>query len=402
MIAGHQVDDAMFSYIAQNIDADTCKLLLKAEPQLSFDKSFAITQIDCRRKSINKIPDLLSHVRFLFPKPISAEQCTHQLVAQFHASLFDPDDGVLDMTMGLGVDDYYICQRVKSVTAIEIDNDIAAVGKYNFSFLSTNVEVIHGDSVEYLENLDISKKFDSIFIDPARRSNTGKRLYGLCDCLPDVISLLPLIKKHCTSLFIKASPMLDVAQSVRDLDGGLTDIWAVSIKNECKELFFKLDFKKETSPINLHAINHNGEDWIEFSTNYSPISYQEKHVLITPGSYLYEPNSSIMKLGCYQDVERAFNAYQISKNSHLIVSDKLLSDFPGRQFSVVEVIPFKDKEIKQLQKQIKQANIATRNFRLKADVLRKRLGINEGGDIYIFATTLYTGQQVLILCKKII
>ena len=402
MIAGHQVDDAMFNYIAQNIDADTCKLLLKAEAQLSFDKSFAITQIECRRKTINKIPELLSHIRFLFPKSISAEQCTHQLVAQFHASLFGPTDKVLDMTMGLGVDDYYISKQVESVTALEIDNEIAQVGKHNFSFLSSNVEVIHDDSIEYLENLDKNKKYDSIFIDPARRSITGKRLYGLSDCIPDVVSLLHLIKEHSTFLYIKASPMIDITQSIRDLGAGLTDIWAVSIKNECKELFFKLNFKKETPDIYLHAINHNGSDWVEFTTGYSPISYQEKHVSIRPGAYIYEPNASIMKLGCYHAVEEAFDASQISQNSHLMVCDKLINEFPGRQFLVDEVIPFKDKEVKQLQKRVKQANITTRNFRLKADALRKRLGINDGGDIYIFATTLSSGQQVLILSKKVI
>ena len=140
-IAGHQVDEAMFSYIAQNIDADTCKLLLKAEPELSFDKSFAVLQIECRRKACDKIPELLANARFLFPKAISAEQCTHEAVAQFHASLFNESDSVLDMTMGLGVDDYYIARRAKALTAIELDPLIAAVGEYNFSFLASNVTV---------------------------------------------------------------------------------------------------------------------------------------------------------------------------------------------------------------------------------------------------------------------
>ena len=183
MIAGHQVDDTMFSYIARNLDADTCKLLLKAEPQLTFDKSFAILQIECRRKSRNKIPHLLENNKFLFPKAISAEQCTHEEVARFHASLFNVDDRVLDMTMGLGVDTYYIAKRVHSVTAVELDEEIAHVGAFNLAFLTPNVTVVNANSVEYLDNLDADKKFDAIFIDPARRGEDGRRLYSFADCL---------------------------------------------------------------------------------------------------------------------------------------------------------------------------------------------------------------------------
>ena len=154
MIAGHQVDDAMLTYIAGNIDADPCKLLLKCDPNLTFDKSFAILQIECRKKTKDKIPSLLRHEKFLFPKAISAEQCTHEVVARFHSSHFGIDDHVLDMTMGLGVDDYYISQSVQSVTSIELDKEIAEVGAYNFAFLAPNVTVVNVDSVQYLKQLD--------------------------------------------------------------------------------------------------------------------------------------------------------------------------------------------------------------------------------------------------------
>lgn len=401
MIAGHQVDDAMFSYIAHNIDADTCKLLLKDESSLSFNKSFAILQIECRNKTRHKISELLQHERFLFPKAVSAEQCTHEVVAKFHASHFNATDRVLDMTMGLGVDDYYIAKRVLSLTAIELDPEIASVGQYNFSFLAPNVEVCQGDSIEFLHNTDES--YDAIFIDPARRGDSGKRLYGLADCRPDVLSLLPLIKSHTSQLFIKASPMIDVTQAMRDLDPYLTDVWAVSIKNECKELFFKLDFKEIAKCVNLHALNHDGNEWKKFSTS-AHIATEPTNSSVVPaqGQYLYEPNSSIMKLGCYNAAELEFGVAQIAANSHLMVSDALIVDFPGRQFRILEVVPFKDKEIKQLGKRYKQMNVATRNFRLNAKALKKRLRVNDGGDIYLFGTTLSIGEQVLILCEKVI
>ena len=402
IIAGHQVDDAMFDYIARNCDADTYKLLLKDEPSLTFDKSFAILQLECRRKARNKIPDLLRNETFLFPKSISAEQCSHEIVALFHASQFQPNENVLDMTMGLGVDDYYIAQQVKSVIAIDFDKEIAEVASYNFASLAPNIKVVQGDSIEYLASLDNHDHFDAIFIDPARRGDKGQRLYGFGDCQPNVLSAMTLIKQHSKRLYIKASPMLDLTQSIRELGNHLTDVWAVSIKNECKELFFKLDFENEPAIVNFYALNHDGKDWQRFSTNSSSNSTHLNNGVPKAGDYLYEPNASIMKLGCYNALEQTFNAPQLAKNSHLMVSERAIEDFPGRQFQILEVIPFKDREIKALGKRLKQSNVATRNFRLTAEALKRRLRLSDGGETYIFATTLSHGDQVLILCEKII
>ena len=86
------------------------------------------------------------------------------------------------------------------------------------------------------------------------------------DYIPDVVSLLHLIKEHSTYLYIKASPMIDITQSIRDLGTGLTDIWAVSIKKRMQRTIFQAKLQKETPDIYLHAINHDGSDWVEFTT----------------------------------------------------------------------------------------------------------------------------------------
>lgn len=400
LIAGHQVDAAMFSYIARNRDADTCKLLLKDEPSLSFDKSFAVLQIECRRKAKDKIPFLLRHDNFLFPKALSAEQCTHEAVAHFHSSLFSFNDHVLDMTMGLGVDDYYISQCVQEVTAIELDKDIAAVGSYNFAFLAPNVKVVNADSVQYLNQLDAGKRYDAIFIDPARRGDDGKRVFGFASCQPNVLELLPIIAQHTSRLLIKASPMLDLTQSVRDLGEHLADVWAVSVKNECKELLFKLDFSKPSLAVTLHALNHDGRAWHRFTAGANDVTPASDRARPMAGEYLYEPNASIMKLGCYSAVEHAYGVSQLAQNSHLMASSSPIPDFPGREFMIVDIIPFKGKEIKSISKRYPHLNIATRNFRLSAEALKQRLRVQDGGNTYLFATTLADGEQVLIVCDK--
>ena len=400
-IAGHQVDDAMFDYIAHNFDADTCKLLLKEESNLSFDKSFAILQIECRRKCRDKIPELLKDPVFLFPKSISAEQCTHQAIAQFHASHIGPNENVLDMTMGLGIDDYYISMRARHVTAIELDSEIAAVGHYNLSRLRPNITVTEGDSVDYIKKLDINEHFDVVFIDPARRDCNGKRLYGLADCKPNVLELLPYIKQHTSRLYIKASPMIDVSQSIRELGSSLSQVWAVSVRNECKELFFMLNFDSKPSQISLHAINYDRQ-WQEFSCHHSPTTQSVTTNTIVPvaGMHLYEPNASLMKLGCFDALATALDVAPIAVNSHLYISTSLLPSFPGRKFVIVEVMSFNNKCIKQLSSTHSQLNVSTRNFRLNAEQLKKRLKVKDGGNDYLFATTLSSGEQVLLLCKK--
>ncbi|MDO4511962.1 MAG: hypothetical protein Q4B68_09115 [Bacteroidales bacterium] len=385
--------EEMWAYVARNCGADTVKLMLKSEPDLPFDKRFAIMQIECRKKAKNKIPELLERERFMFPKAISAEQCTHEQVAKFHASLFAPTDRVLDMTMGLGVDSYYISQRVAQHKAIELDADIAAAGAHNYDF-----EVVNADSVAWLTASD--EHFDAIFIDPARRGDGGARLYGLADCAPDVLGIMPTIKAHAGRLFIKASPMIDVTQSMRDLAPHLCDVWAVSVKNECKELFFKVDFGTTTTDVALHAINFEAGVAQQFSIAASTLAVEGHYGNPIAGQYLYEPNASVMKIGAYAALCHQQGVAQIAKNSHLYLSDALIEAFPGRKFLIESVVPFSGKEAKAIGKQYKQMNVATRNFRLSPDELKKRLKLRDGGDHYLFATTLQSGDQVLLITQK--
>lgn len=385
--------EAMWGYVAANAGADTLKLMLKSEPDLPFDKRFAVMQIECRKKTKNKIPELLANERFLFPKAISAEQCTHQQVAQFHASLFQSTDSVLDMTMGLGVDSYYISQRVASLKAIELDEEIAAAGAHNYAFT-----VVNADSVAWLTQTD--ERFDAVFIDPARRGDGGARLYGLADCAPDVLSILPTIKAHAKRLYIKASPMIDVTQLMRDLAPHLNDVWAVSVKNECKELFFEVNFGVECADVQLHALNFEAGGTQEFAVDSAALAVEGSYGSPSAGQYLYEPNASVMKIGAFAALTRQFPILQIAKNSHLYYSDDFVEDFPGRKFAIDSIIPFSGKEAKAVGKQHKQLNIATRNFRLSPDELKKRLKVRDGGDCYLFATTLANAEQVLLLTRK--
>lgn len=390
---------AISEYVKRHADADVRQLMLKSEPGLEFDKAFAVTQIECRQRARNKIPKLLSHDAYVFAKPICAEQCTHEQVAKLHASLVSGSDTVLDMTMGQGVDSHYISQKAKDVTAVERDAAIAAVGRLNAATLGNGVRVIEGDSAEWLK--DCGQVFDVIFIDPARRSAGGKRLFGLSDCQPDVLGLLPLIRRHTGRLMIKASPMVDVTQGCRNLEPWLTDVWAVSVRNECKELLFDLDFGHDTGTPMLHAVNFTAHGVIQETAlpggqGTALCRYGEP----TPGGFILEPNASIMKIAAHKAVTDRYGVAKVALNSHLYVSATAVDGFPGRMFAIDEVVPWSSHTAKMLAKKHKRLNIAVRNFRLTAVALKKKLKAADGGDIYAFATTTSAGEQVVVLCHK--
>ena len=388
---------ALAQYVKEHAGDDVHRLMLKSEPGLSFDKRFAMTQIECRQRARHKIAEILECDGYIFAKPICAEQCTHELVAKLHAELIGDAGTVLDMTMGQGVDSHYIAQRVQSVTAIEMDPLIAAAGKHNAAVLHNGVQVIEADSTQWLESTDAH--FGAIFIDPARRAASGKRLFGLSDCQPDVLGLLPLIKKHTSRLVIKASPMVDVTQGCRDLAPWLTHVWVVSVKNECKELLFDLDFSHETIWPKRHAVNFTANgDRQEFTAP----KYEDCLAFADPteGCHLLEPNVSIMKLGAHQVVASHYRAINVAPDSHLYVASEPPEDFPGRVFMVDEVVEWSSSAAKRLAKEHKQLNVATRNFKLSADALKKKLRVTDGGNCYAFGTTLSSGKQVLLLCHK--
>ena len=176
-------------FMKNNLNANTNALRLKKFNDVSFDSKFAILQIDCKQRIKKKLPEIFDNNLFLFPNIISTEQCTAETIAKFHASLISSDDSVLDLTAGLCIDAYYISKNAKNVTAIEINEETAIVSKFNMQNFTKNVSVINKDCVEYISNC--TDKFNIIFIDPARRGENNKRLFGFADCLPNILELIP-------------------------------------------------------------------------------------------------------------------------------------------------------------------------------------------------------------------
>ncbi len=390
------------NFINAHISDDVNNLRLKYANCSSAIK-FAILQIECKNRIKKKLPEIYNSSSFLYPNVISTEQCTAQEIAEFHASLFNKNDKVLDLTAGLCIDTYFISKKVRHVTAIELNYEIASISTFNMNNLTDNVTVVHQDCSEYIKNTP--EHFDVIFIDPARRGENNKRLYGMCDCQPNIVEMLPSLTHIADILYIKASPMIDISQSIRELNHYVTDVWVLGINNECKELLFKVNLsQRKTDTPKIHTINfETSSGYTQKLSSVNAIDNDTNNLFapINIGSYLYEPNKCIMKAAIFDSLQATFNIRCIQHNSHLFVGTNLISDFPGRRFAISDIIPFKSKNLKNFKNIYPRINVSVRNFKMSADELKKKLKVNDGGDKYLFGTTDKDNNMILIICDKI-
>lgn len=350
----------------------------------------------------------------------------------------------VDLTGGFGVDFSYIAERlgVKSMY-VERQAHLCEAAKENFMRLGLkNVEVKNGDGIEVLcsfPNKDVSS-LKLIFIDPARRDDAGNKVVSLQDCTPDVTLLQDEMLSKADFVIIKLSPMLDWHRAVSELKH-VREVHIVSTGNECKELLLVLSARGETATeafermkeeeageedaeaLQVYCINDHQhfvfeapheahvsivqqeelvtlKDSIEDRLKCSLKDGQRNHLMNLPYGYLYEPNASLMKAGCFGAISERYGVKMLAHNSHLFVSEEQVEGFPGRSFRIKAISTFNKKELKRQLAGITKANIATRNFPLSVAELRKRLKLKDGGDTYLFATTLSDESHVLLIAGK--
>jgi len=255
-----------------------------------------------------------------------------------------------------------------------------------------NIVTIPENGLNYL--LKTNNRYDWIYVDPSRRDNLDKRVFLLSDCSPDLVENIELLLKYSDNILIKASPFLDISATLKDLQH-TTVVNIVAVNNEVKELLFIVHKKKE-SDIQIRTINIEKE---RFTTFNSTFRSREIPSYDLPKKYLYEPNAAIMKAGLFNDVSSKLNVPKLHINSHLYTSD-ILIDFPGRQFKILKISTFDKKKLVKLIPS-KKANITTRNFPQSVAEIRKKTGIRDGGNLYLFFTTDMNNNKIVLICEKI-
>lgn len=385
------IDKPTQDFIREHAGDDVRQLALQAKRYPEVDMCVAATQIEGRRLASTKLPAWAAVDGMIYPVRLSMEQCSSEVTARYKASLVS-GQRLADLTGGFGVDCSYMAEGFEEITYIERNEELCRIADHNFALLGRPIRVVNADSEEALDSLPHQ---DWIFIDPARRDKAGNKVVSLKDCTPDVCRLKPLLMQKATRMMIKCSPMLDISQAVRELQS-VSEVHVVSVNNECKELLLILGGAAVEGSI--HTINYHGGEVQKFVYAASEEVAALCPYATSVARYLYEPNSSLMKAGCYRLPAQRYGLSKLHPNTHLYTSDTLVSDFPGRVFRVERVCGFGKKELKTLG--CKQANLAVRNFPERVDALQKRLKIQDGGSTYLFATTLQDESKALIVCTK--
>ena len=395
------MNTATRDFIESHLKDDVRQLALQKFPD-DVDKMLVLNQIEARQLLSKKVPYWASNPDLLFPRHLSIEQCSSELTAKYKASIIEGGDVFVDLTGGLGIDSYFLSEQFKTSYYVENQKELCDLAEHNFTVLGRKITVVNEDSESFLSK---NQNFDLVFIDPARRDIYNRKMVSLHDCSPDVVKLVetfPEMSPRKPSFLIKASPMLDISLITNELKN-ISEIHIVSVKNECKEILIKIEpgFDEE---IKYFCLNFVGNDLksaqlFEFSEHSESSANSDYAPKIK--RYLYEPNASLMKSGAFKLISQRFAIDKLHVNSHLYTSDNLISDFPGRIFEVVGFAPFNKKIKKELLNDITEASVATRNFPLSANELRKNLNLKESDKNYVFGTTLIGEKKVVILCKKI-
>lgn len=363
------------------------------------DAPFLLSQIAGRKTAKNKIPSWYANPQIVYPQHVSMEQASSEITAAYKASLLSGSHGrLIDLTGGLGVDFVAMLAHFDEGVYVESNEELCRVAAYNFGVLGIeNVTIENTSAGDYLSR---NPQADLIYLDPSRRDSTGRKTFRIEDCQPNVSELMPMLASASPRILIKYSPMLDIGLAVKSL-ANVGEVHVVAVDNECRELLFVLETTATEAPCRYVAVNlkKNGRSEIfSFSTQekMSPANYAQ-----TLGTYLYEPNAAILKAGAFDIVASRHDVLKLHPNTHLYTSDELKNDFPGRVFEVEDVFSPNKHHLRNFVSSNPQANISVRNYPDSVAEIRKKTGIKEGGNRYVFAATLNDGQKKWIVCSKI-
>lgn len=381
-------------FISAHQNDDVAKLALKFSSSKDIDIRAALQQIEGRQIAKVKLPTFANAEDVVYPVKLSMEQCSSEKTALYKQSVAGDGATMIDLTSGFGIDFFFISRNFPKAEYVERNADLCRIAYHNFKVLgATNVSATNADGIELIKAS--SSHYDLVFLDPARRDKNGNKTVEIKDCEPDVAALKDMLLSKCDRMMLKLSPMLDIKSAVRDLDC-VEEVHVVAVENECKELLFVCKKDAEFKRIVAANIKSDGKTEILEST----ASYSGCPAYSTPLTYLYEPNVAILKANI-SDCLASDKVKKIAPFSHIFTSVELYENFPGRKFEVEKTFSMNKKELKANLEGIKQANITCRNFPLQADALRKKLGIKDGGDKYIIATTDENGNHLLTICRKV-
>jgi len=426
------MNEATLNYVRQHADDDVRMLALRGSKDDGVDLTAALEQIAGRQTARRKLPTWAEHDDILYPPHLNMEQCSSEQTARYkavvcqrllstlhsscaHLQSKNPQPSspstLIDLTGGFGVDFSFMAPLFDEASYVEQQEHLCQLARHNFKALGlSHCQVVCANSADILLRIGHASV---IFLDPARRDQHGARTYGIADCSPNVLEMRDELLKKAVFIVLKLSPMLDWRKAVSDLGRAWTrEVHIISVGGECKELLIVLSANELTKDNDVCSSTETADSdclrvfCVNDDTVFEYDDGAENGISVTSfadpaaGACLYEPNASLMKAGCFEEIARRLCVQPIANNSHLFVSSHFIDDFPGRKFRIQAVSSMNKQELKRIVSPLGSANIAVRNFPLMAVELRKRLKLSEGGSNYLFATTLADGTHVLLVCQR--
>lgn len=392
------INSATAAFIAAHARDDAFALSLQAKKFPDVDMPYALQQIQSRQKAQNKLPQLLENPHVIFPEPISVEQCSSELTARYksHCAV---GKSVADLTGGFGVDSFFFAQNAEKVSYVEPNTALCELAQHNTEVLNiTNIDIFNETAEQFLAR---GNTYDTLFVDPSRRANDGTKVVNITHYSPNILELMPQLLRAATHrLIIKISPMVDVKKLLLQLPM-TTELHAVAVKNEVKELLIIIDKDMHKDDVTLCAADIYSDRTDTFVVDFSAEAATLPHFADAVQPYLYEPGGAVLKLGAFKSVGERFGLQKLHPHSHLYTAPDLRPAFPGRIFAVEAVFPFTKQALKTHLYGISQMNVAVRNFPKSAEAVKQQLKLQDGGTRTLFATTDAKGKHILVLCKRL-
>ena len=390
-------------FAKEHINDDPLELLLHKQRYPNVDIEFAVQQMEGLRTASEKWPSLLHYGNYLYPPRLNREQASSDETAFHKADIIQSlyserrhQLSIADLTGGMGIDSIAFAKIPDAeVDYVECNAELCQLMEHNRSVLGlSNIKAHCGDSIEWLRNC--KKKYNIIFIDPARRDTHGKKVAAFEDCTPNILEHKELLTEHCDFLMVKASPMMDIDKGIAQLSN-VSDVYVVAVKGECKELLFLCGEQRE-EPL-IHCQNIIPDVCIYSNAPFTRSQEaQAKAIFCTSvGRYIYEPDASLMKGGPYKLLSDSWGLQKLARNTHLYTSDDF-HEWRGRTFCVLNEVSLNKKAIAAFIPNGK-AHVIVRNYPARAEELQRQLGLKEGGDLFVIATTVGTRKTGFICCE---
>ena len=395
-------NEATIGFVREHREDDVRALALQARRDSDVDLAWALDQIQGWQTARRKLPSWAAIDGIIYPPHLSMEQCSSEQTARYKKGIVDslPEGShktLIDLTGGFGVDFAFMASGCQQAIYVERQDHLCETARHNFELLGlSHASIINNDAENVLSDLVEDPASTLLYLDPARRDSNSARTYAIADCTPNVLELHDRLFKAADYVLLKLSPMLDWHKAVSDLGNQVAEVHIVSVANECKELLMLMKANHAGGPV-IHCVNDGQRFTYTPEQNDAPLTLAD---VGDDGAFLYEPNASIMKAGCFNVLTERYPIRALAIDSHLFVSDSEIRDFPGRSFIIDTVTTMNKKELPRALAGTSRANVATRNFPLTAQQLRQRLRLKDGGDTYIFGTTNAQNQRLLFICHK--